>query len=176
MNRSQRSFLLVCLTLFLIGISTPKVSAQTACYAAWNAATAYSAGQTASYSNVNYTANWWTQGNNPSTNSGVTGSGEPWTSNGACSSGATCSASPTAPSGLAASGTTSTGTTLSWTGVTAPSNCSISGYTILKNGAAVGTAAGTSFSVTGSRKRICGVPSLMISWRPFWVSAQPSPA
>ena len=85
MNRSQRSFLLVCLTLFLIGISTPKVSAQTACYAAWNAATAYSAGQTASYSNVNYTANWWTQGNNPSTNSGVTGSGEPWTSNGACS-------------------------------------------------------------------------------------------
>jgi chitinase len=149
MNRSQRSLLLVCMTLFLIGISTPKASAQAACYAAWNAATAYNGGQTASYSNVNYTANWWTQGNNPSTNNGVTGSGEPWTSNGACSSGATCSASPAAPSGLAASGTTSTGTTLSWTGVTAPSNCSISGYTILKNGAAVGTAAGTSFSVTG---------------------------
>src|SRR6202021_1809448 len=70
MNRSQRSLLLVCMTLSLIGISTPKASAQAACYAAWNAATAYNGGQTASYSNVNYTANWWTQGNNPSTNNG----------------------------------------------------------------------------------------------------------
>lgn len=61
-----------------------KALAQTACAAAWNSTTAYTGGQTASYNNVNYTANWWTQGNNPSTSNGGSGSGQPWTSNGAC--------------------------------------------------------------------------------------------
>jgi beta-glucanase (GH16 family) len=61
----------------------------------------------------------------------------------------TCTTKPNAPTGLAASGTSSTGTTLSWTGDTAPANCSISSYTVLKNGASIGTAAGTSFAVTG---------------------------
>ncbi|MCI0998424.1 hypothetical protein, partial [Pseudomonas corrugata] len=32
----------------------------------------------------NYTANWWTQGDDPATHSGATGSGQPWTSTGAC--------------------------------------------------------------------------------------------
>ena len=32
-----------------------------------------------SYSGVNYTANYWTQNQNPSTNNGPTGSGQPWT-------------------------------------------------------------------------------------------------
>jgi hypothetical protein len=52
MNRSQRSLLLVCLTLLFIGIRPPKASAQAACSAAWNATTAYNGGQTASYSNL----------------------------------------------------------------------------------------------------------------------------
>ena len=56
----------------------------TACYAAWGSGTAYNGGATVSYNGVNYTAAYWTQGNNPSTNSGPAGSGQPWISNGAC--------------------------------------------------------------------------------------------
>jgi len=63
--------------------------------------------------------------------------------------GATCSANPAAPTGLAASSTSSTATSLSWTAVTPPSGCSISGYTVYKNGTSIGTATGTTFSVTG---------------------------
>jgi hypothetical protein len=54
------------------------------CSAAWNSTTAYTAGMTASESAINYVANWWTQGNDPATNSGGAGSGQPWTSQGAC--------------------------------------------------------------------------------------------
>jgi hypothetical protein len=57
-----------------------------ACAAAWSATAIYVGGNSASYSNVNYTANWWTQGNNPSTDNGGSGSGKPWTSTGACGS------------------------------------------------------------------------------------------
>ncbi len=62
---------------------------------------------------------------------------------------ASCTTKPSAPTGLSASGTSSTGTTLSWTAVTAPANCTITSYTILKNGSSIGTATGTSFAVTG---------------------------
>ncbi|MDE2316569.1 MAG: carbohydrate-binding protein [Xanthomonadaceae bacterium] len=60
--------------------------AQTApsCAAAWNASTAYSGGAVVSENGTNYVANWWTQGNDPATSSGPTGSGEPWTSQGTC--------------------------------------------------------------------------------------------
>ena len=61
----------------------------------------------------------------------------------------TCSASPSTPTGLAASGTTSTSTNLTWSAVTPPANCSISSYTVFKNGTSIGTATGTSFAVTG---------------------------
>jgi uncharacterized protein involved in high-affinity Fe2+ transport len=64
-------------------------------------------------------------------------------------SGGGCTTKPNAPTGLAASGTTSTTTNLNWTATTAPSGCSISSYTVLKNGASIGTATGTSFAVTG---------------------------
>ncbi|WP_156970859.1 GxGYxYP domain-containing protein [Andreprevotia chitinilytica] len=56
----------------------------TACYAAWNSATAYNSGAQISYSSVNYTAAFWTQNQNPSTNNGSSGSGQPWISSGAC--------------------------------------------------------------------------------------------
>ena len=49
------------------------------CAAAWNASAVYLAGATASVAGVNYKANWWTQGNNPTTSSGPAGSGQPWT-------------------------------------------------------------------------------------------------
>ena len=78
--------------------------AQTACFAPWNAATAYTGGQTASESGVNYTANWWTQNQNPASNNGVSGSGEPWAVNGSCSGSTTPPTTPpptnpTPPSG-----------------------------------------------------------------------------
>ncbi len=59
-------------------------SAEPACVAAWNAATVYIGGQSASYKGVNYVANWWTENNNPSTNNGGSGSGQPWTKVAAC--------------------------------------------------------------------------------------------
>ena len=55
-----------------------------ACAAAWSATTAYSGGSVASENGTNYLANWWTQGNDPATSSGPSGSGQPWTSQGAC--------------------------------------------------------------------------------------------
>jgi len=55
------------------------------CSPAWGAATVYTGGGTASENGVNYTANWWTQGNDPATNNGPAGSGEPWTGTGSCS-------------------------------------------------------------------------------------------
>src|SRR3954463_10862994 len=62
--------------------SNSKMLATTAaCYAAWNSATAYNGGATVSYNGVNYTAAFWTQGQNPSTNNGPSGSGQPWISN-----------------------------------------------------------------------------------------------
>ncbi|QDZ15959.1 carbohydrate-binding protein [Humibacter ginsenosidimutans] len=59
------------------------------CATAWSASTVYTGGQTASENGVNYTANWWTQGDDPATHSGASGSGQPWTSTGACTTGST---------------------------------------------------------------------------------------
>src|SRR6185437_9641137 len=67
----------------------------TACYAAWVSTTAYNGGATVSYNGVNYTAAYWTQNQNPSTNNGPAGSGQPWISNGACGSTPTPTPTPT---------------------------------------------------------------------------------
>jgi chitinase len=74
--------------------SGPAAQAATACAAAWSSATAYTGGEQASEGGTNYTANWWTQGNDPATNNGGSGSGEPWTSDGSCAGG---SGSPPPP-------------------------------------------------------------------------------
>ena len=57
------------------------------CAAAWSSTQVYTGGNQASENGTNYTANWWTQGNDPATNSGAAGSGQPWTSSGSCSGG-----------------------------------------------------------------------------------------
>jgi chitodextrinase len=62
---------------------------------------------------------------------------------------ASCAASPSAPTGLMASGTVGSGTFVSWSAVAPPANCTISSYRVLMNGSSIGTAAGTSFAVTG---------------------------
>lgn len=117
------------------------------CGPAWNSSTIYSSpGNLVSVNGVNYTNNFWTQGQNPATNNGGPGSGQPWTAQGTCSA---CTTKPSAPGTPTASGTTFNSTNLSWAGVTAPANCSISGYTVLKNGSSIGTTSSTSFSVSG---------------------------
>jgi hypothetical protein len=68
---------------------------------------------------------------------------------GGSSGGGGCKAVPSAPTGLAASSTTSTGTTLNWSAASAPSGCSVTSYTVYKNGASIGTATSTNFAVTG---------------------------
>jgi hypothetical protein len=60
-----------------------------ACASAWTATNVYTGGSSASAGSVNYTANYWSQGVDPSIHNGSAGSGEPWTSNGSCSGGAT---------------------------------------------------------------------------------------
>jgi chitodextrinase len=70
--------------LFLLCIARVG-AAQTTCASPWNSTSVYTAGMTASLNGINYTANFWTQGQSPATNNGGAGSGQPWTSNGACS-------------------------------------------------------------------------------------------
>ena len=61
----------------------------------WNSATAYVGGDTVTEAGKTYKANWWTQGNDPATSNGASGSGQPWTLTTGC--GATPPA-PTPPS------------------------------------------------------------------------------
>jgi chitinase len=84
----------------------------TGCAAAWSSTAVYTAGNQASENGINYTANWWTQGNDPATNNGGSGSGQPWTSDGSCTGGSGASPSPSpSPSASSSSGSgTGTGT------------------------------------------------------------------
>lgn len=79
-------------------VQSAHAASATSCAAAWSASQVYTGGNTASENGVNYVANWWTQGNDPATNSGGAGSGQPWTSQGSCSGGAPAPAPAPAPS------------------------------------------------------------------------------
>lgn len=116
------------------------------CAPTWNSTSVYTAGNTASLNGTNYQANFWTQGQNPSTNNGGAGSGAPWTIIGTCS---VCSTVPSVPTGLQASGTTSNSTNLSWTASTVAVNCVLTGYTVFRNGVAVATTSSPNVSITG---------------------------
>jgi chitodextrinase len=116
------------------------------CATTWNTTTVYNAGNTASVSGVNYQANFWTQGQNPSTNNGGPGSGAPWTIIGTCSA---CTTVPSVPTGLQASGTTSNSTNLSWNASTVAVNCVLTGYTVFRNGVAAGTTNSPNITITG---------------------------
>jgi chitinase len=150
MNRRLCSVLAFCFALVLLLGNASSASATTTCAAAWNSTSVYTAGMTASESNINYVANWWTEGNNPATNNGGAGSGEPWTSQGACTSGTSCTTAPGALT-VSASGTTSTGTTLSWTTPAEGASCTLTSYEVYQGGVAkAAVAAGTtSYVVTG---------------------------
>ncbi|MEY9895325.1 chitinase [Catenulispora sp. MAP12-49] len=72
-----------------IAVAAAPAAQATTCATAWSSTAVYTAGQQASENGTNYTANWWTQGNDPATSNGGSGSGQPWTSNGACTGGGT---------------------------------------------------------------------------------------
>jgi len=78
----------------VLALASGPAQAATACAAAWSSTAVYTAGMQASENGTNYTANWWTQGNDPATNNGGSGSGQPWTSNGACAGGSGGTPSP----------------------------------------------------------------------------------
>jgi len=143
----------LCMAVGLLAIlafaAPAALVAQTTCAPVWSSTAVYTGGQKASYNSINYTANWWTQGNNPSTNNGGPGSGEPWTSNGPCGNTSSCKTVSAAPAGLKSSSTTSTGTQLGWTAVKPPANCTIGSYSVLENGSVIGNTSGTSFAVSG---------------------------
>ena len=65
------------------GLASAGAHATTECQP-WNSATAYVAGGTVTEAGKTYEANWWTQGNDPATSSGATGSGQPWTITTSC--------------------------------------------------------------------------------------------
>jgi chitinase len=115
------------------------------CATAWSATQVYTQGMTASVSGENYVANFWTENQNPATNNGGAGSGEPWTATGPCSS---CSSAPAIPTGLAASGTTSSSTNLNWNAVTPPAGCTVS-YKVLQSSSVIATPTTNSDAVTG---------------------------
>jgi len=109
---------------------------------AYVAANVYTNGMKVVYNSKLWFANWWTQGEAPSTG----GSGV-WKYLSDCTSVA-CSAAPAVPSGLASSNITSTGVTLSWGAVAAPSGCTVS-YQLFQNGSQVLTPSSNSATLTG---------------------------
>ncbi|MEN9659414.1 MAG: hypothetical protein RL571_2879 [Pseudomonadota bacterium] len=70
------------------------IPAPAGCFLAWSASTAFSGGQSVTYAGRNYKAQWWTQGDVPSSN---VGAGKPWLDLGACGSTPTPSPVPTTP-------------------------------------------------------------------------------
>jgi chitinase len=127
-----------------VNVTTQSGGSGGTCATAWSSTQVYTQGMTASVNGENYVANFWTQNQNPATNSGGAGSGEPWTATGPCSS---CSSAPAIPTGLAASGTTSSSTNLSWSAVTPPAGCSVS-YKVLQSVTVIASPSTTSDAVT----------------------------
>src|SRR5215213_143799 len=142
-------FLLLCMA---------RVGAAQTCASPWNSTSVYTAGMTASVNGINYTANFWTQGQNPATNNGGPGSGQPWTSNGACSGsgggGGGGSCAPTWNSTTAYTG----GMTASLNGVNYQANFWTQGQNPATNNGAAGS--GAPWTIIGTCSACTTVPSV----------------
>lgn len=103
---------MLCACLFAV-VPLGTAHAAPACAAAWSATAVYVGGNTASVGSTNYLANWWTQGQNPTTNNGGAGSGQPWTSQGACSGGSGSSSSSSGGGSSSSSSSSSSGSSSS---------------------------------------------------------------
>lgn len=110
--------------------------------AAWAAASVYTTGQTVSENGFVYQANWWTQGNDPSLNSGASTT---WTVIGKVNATPT---SPDAPLNVVGAAVSGSEIDLYWNASTVQGSGTVTGYEILANGREIGTAAGTSFDAT----------------------------
>ncbi|WP_322114245.1 carbohydrate-binding protein [Aquabacterium sp. A7-Y] len=65
---------------------SPSPSPSPGCGTPWNSGTAYSGGALVSAQGATYRANWWTQGQEPTSHNGSAGSGQPWTRVDSCGS------------------------------------------------------------------------------------------
>ena len=126
--------------------TTPPPTTSTPTTGTWGASAIYTAGMTVIVGDATYRANWWTQGNDPLSHSGPTGSGKPWTL--VSGSPPPPPSLPTTPGGLLAEATTETGTTLRWQDSTVPGG-TVSGYQVYRNGQLVGSTSETRFAVSG---------------------------
>ncbi|MEO7430634.1 MAG: carbohydrate-binding protein [Dokdonella sp.] len=70
-----------------LSLSVAHAQGAPACTASWSSTAIYHGGDNASKNGNNFHANWWTQGDDPATHSGGSGSGQPWTSQGGCGGG-----------------------------------------------------------------------------------------
>jgi len=97
-----------------------------------------------------YQANWWTEGNDPVSNSGPVGSAQPWTVIGKVD---TTPTAPDAPTNLGVAAESSTNASLAWSAATVEGSGTVSSYTIFENGKQIGTTTNTNYTVanlTGS--------------------------
>jgi chitodextrinase len=139
----------VAVVVSVIGVAAmARTASAQSCAPPWNATQIYTGSMQASANGTNYQANWWTQGDDPSTRSGAVGSGQPWTNLGPCDGGAACRAVPSVPIGLSSPSQTSNSISLSWSAASAGTGCVVS-YRILQNGVQVATASGTSATIGG---------------------------
>ena len=93
-QRQRRIELLIALSAAVAGsaaLAPTQAAAATVECQAWVSTIAYVAGDTAIRNGVSYKANWWTQGQDPTTNNGGPGTGQPWTKI------TSCSGTPTPP-------------------------------------------------------------------------------
>jgi len=133
-DRRKRLERLALLSAAVAGTTLASASAHAAVSCQpWNASTAYVGGDTVTENGHTYKANWWTQGNDPATNNGASGSGQPWT----LSTG--CSTTPPPPP------PTPTPPPPSPTPAPPPSGCTVWNATTAYNGGAVVTENGVTY-------------------------------
>jgi chitodextrinase len=89
-------FLFKNIALALFVFAANLVSAQVSCtnVGNWVTTTAYNTGENVVYLGKKYSANWWTQGNQPDLNNGPSGSGQPWLLVGTCASQSSINTTP----------------------------------------------------------------------------------
>lgn len=115
-------------------------------YAApWSATQVYVGGDQVSVGNLVYEANWWTQGADPTANSGAAGSGRVWTFIGYMD---TTPVIPDAPDDVTAYSISDTSATLSWDAAEIDGVGTISGYQIFRDGELIATTTNTFYKVT----------------------------
>src|SRR5262245_7666893 len=112
---SKQARWLVVVVVFAASTAASRTTASAAtCAPPWSATQVYTGSMQASVNGINYQANWWTQGDDPTTHHGAAGSGQPWTSLGACGGGGACTVVPAAPGGLTSPSQTSKSVGLTW--------------------------------------------------------------